>query len=337
MQGGAGAARCGERALPECPCIHLAGRAELRYKPRVQQNRVDLGTAGGLGAILLWSATFALARSLSEQVGPLTGGAAAYLIGGVVCLLRVGWSPARWARFLRLRRSYLFGCGALFVFYTAAIYLAVGLAKSREQLLEVALVNYLWPTLTVLGSLWLQEERASFWLGPGTALALAGVFLVMVQGESFSWNSMTEHVRSNPAAYALVLAGAVAWALYSNLTRRWSGPEGGGAVDLFVPATGLLLLGLRLLVTEPTAWSLRAGAEACGLSAVTTVAYFLWDFSMRRGNLPLVVACSYFTPLLSTLVSCAYLGVSPSPQLWAGCLLLVAGSLITWRAVTQRQ
>ena len=43
-----------------------------------------LATGGGLGAILLWSATFAVARSLSEQIGPLTAGAAAYLIGGGV-------------------------------------------------------------------------------------------------------------------------------------------------------------------------------------------------------------------------------------------------------------
>jgi len=37
-----------------------------------------------------------------------------------------------------------------------------------------------------------------------------------------------------------------------------------------------------------------------------------------------VVACSYFTLLLATLVSCAYLRVSPSPKLWVGCLLLVS-------------
>jgi len=45
----------------------------------------------------------------------------------------------------------------------------------------------------------------------------------------------------------------------------------------------------------------------------------------------LVVACSYFTLLLATLVSCAYLRVSPSPKLWVGCLLLVSSSLVTWR------
>jgi hypothetical protein len=33
-------------------------------------------------------------------------------------------------------------------------------------------------------------------------------------------------------------------------------------------------------------------------------------------------------------VSSAYLNISPSPKLWIGCLLLISGSLITWRSVT---
>ena len=130
----------------------------------MRQNRIDLSTGGGLGAILLWSATFAFARSLSEQVGPLTAGAAAYLIGGSVCLLRPAWSAKAVTVILKLSRLYLLGCGSLFVFYTAAIYLVVGLAKDREQLLEVALVNYLWPALTILCSLPLLKKRANRWL-----------------------------------------------------------------------------------------------------------------------------------------------------------------------------
>ncbi|MCX6929307.1 MAG: aromatic amino acid DMT transporter YddG [Verrucomicrobia bacterium] len=302
----------------------------------MRQKLNNLSTGSGLGAILLWSATFAFARSLSEQVGPLTAGAAAYLIGGFLCLLRLAWSPKPITRFLRLPRLYLLGCGFLFVFYTAAIYLAVGLAEDREQLLEIALVNYLWPTLTILFSLPLLKKRASLWLVPGTVLALTGIFLVMTQGAHVSWESFRGHLQHNPAAYILALAAAIAWALYSNLARRWSEPEGDGAVELFVPATGLVLLALRLMTTEPTGWCLQAIGEAFGLAAVTTLSYAFWDVAMRRGNLLFVVACSYFTPLLSTGVSCAYLKVSPSPRLWIGCLLLVTGSLVTSRSVSDR-
>ncbi|MEI6780381.1 MAG: aromatic amino acid DMT transporter YddG [Verrucomicrobiota bacterium] len=302
----------------------------------MRQNRIDLSTGGGLGAILLWSATFAFARSLSEQVGPITAGTAVYLIGGCLCLARLAWSRKGITELLKLPRLYLLGCGSLFIFYTAAIYLAVGLAKDRQQLLEIALVNYLWPALTVLFSLPLLKKRASFWLVPGTALALTGVFLVMMQGAHVSWVSWREHLQNNPAAYALALAAAISWALYSNLARRWAEPESGGAVELFLLATGLVLLAFRLVISEPTGWSFRAVGEASALAAVTALAYALWDVAMRKGNLLLVVACSYFTPLLSTVVSCLYLGVSPSPKLWIGCLLLVSGSLITWRSVSDR-
>ena len=165
-----------------------------------------------------------------------------YLIGGCFCLLRLAASSAPLTRFLQLPRLYLLGCGSLFIFYTAAIYVAVGLAKDREQLLEVALVNYLWPALTVLFSLPLLKKRGSVWLVPGTALALTGVFLVMTQGARLSWVSWRGHLQNNPSAYALALAAAIAWALYSNLARRWSEPESDGAVELFLPATGLVLL-----------------------------------------------------------------------------------------------
>lgn len=57
---------------------------------------------------------------------------------------------------------------------------------------------------------------------------------------------------------------------------------------------------------------------------------------MRKGILLLVVACSYFTALLSTLVSRCHLRVSPGPRLWIGCELLASGSLMTWRSVTDR-
>ena len=39
---------------------------------------MSLLTLGGLLAILLWSTTFAVARSLREQVGTLTSAAAVY-------------------------------------------------------------------------------------------------------------------------------------------------------------------------------------------------------------------------------------------------------------------
>lgn len=291
-------------------------------------------TAGGMLAIILWSSTFAVARSLSEQVGPLTAGAAVYLFGGALCLVRIQRSPVPVGTLFRRSKRYVWGCGCLFTLYTALIYLAVGLARDRQQLLEIALVNYLWPALTVLLSIPLLGNRAAAFLLPGTLLALIGVFLVMTQSAQLSWNSFYDHSTANPAAYLFVLTAAIVWALYSNLARRWSAPGSPGAVHLFVPTTGLVLGLMSLWAPEPTSWTVRAVLEVVALGTITVLAYALWDTAMRRGNLILVAACSYFTPLLSTLVSCAYLKVLPHSRLWMGCVLIIAGSFLSWRSVS---
>jgi drug/metabolite transporter (DMT)-like permease len=233
-------------------------------------------------------------------------------------------------RFVGLSRRYVFGCGSLFVLYTVLLYLAIGSAVDRQQVLEIGLVNYLWPAATILFSLLLLNKRANLLLVPGTVLALAGEFLVITQGAAVSWRSFQGHLQANPAAYAFAFVAAVAWGLYSTLTRRWSRPGAGGAVELFIPATGLALLILRLFSRESSAWSGQAAGEAAVLGVCTVLGYALWDAAMRRGRLLLVVVFAYFTPLLSTFVSCLYLGVTPGLRLWAGCLLLVMGSLMTW-------
>jgi drug/metabolite transporter (DMT)-like permease len=301
-----------------------------------ENGSVNLSTGGGLAALVLWSLTVAVARRLSEQLGPLTAGACVYLIGGAFCLVPLIRRRGVLWGLVKGSPRYVFGCGALFVLYTAVLFLAVGSAADRSQVLEVGLVNYLWPTATILLSLWLLNQRAGWLLLPGTVLALAGEFLVITHGDSVSWGSFWGHLQAHPGPYALAFVGAVSWALYSTLARRWSRPGAGGAVELFIPAAGVTLLILSLLSGESPMWSVRAGWEAMTLAGVTVLAYVLWDAAMRKGNLLLVAACSYFTPLLSTLVSCAYLRVEPGWRLWLGCLMLVLGSLLTWRSVSNR-
>lgn len=289
-------------------------------------------TLGGLLALLLWSTTFALARSLSETLGPVTAGAAVYAVGGIFCVGRLLTSRKSVGRLFGLGWKYVLGCGTLFVIYTVLIYVAVGMARNREQLLEIALLNYLWPALTILFSLLLIRSAPSLLVVPGTALALAGIFLVMTQGTEVSLTSFAGHVQSNPVAYGLALGAAVSWALYSNLARLWSKPDEDGAVELFIPTSALVLVGLRFFLPETSDWNERALIEAAVLGAITALAYALWDTAMRKGDLLLLAASAYFTPLLSTVVSCFYLRVFPGSRLWIGCALIVVGSLVSWRS-----
>jgi len=296
--------------------------------------KVNPGTVSGFVAILLWSATVALARSLSEQLGPLTAAAAVYGVSGTLAITRLLFTRDKMRQIRELPLKYLTGCGALFVTYMLLLFLAVGLAKGREQVLEVGLLNYLWPALTILLSIVLLKKKANFLLLPGTCLALCGIFLVVTQGIRFSWDAFFHNIMGNPISYALGLGAALSWALYSVLTRRWAHGETEGAVDVFLPAAGITLALFCFLADEQSLWSLRSVGEATFLGVATYLAYGLWDSAMRRGNVVLVAAGSYLTPLLSTLVSCVYLAVAAKPSLWVGCGLLTFGSLLSWVSVS---
>jgi len=113
------------------------------------------------------------------------------------------------------------------------------------------------------------------------------------------------------------------------LTRRWAREAETGAVPLFLLASGMVLGVLRLIFPETTQWNNQSLVELAYMALFPTIlAYAFWDSAMRRGNMILVTSLSYLTPLLSIIIGAIYLGVRTGWYLWAGCLLVVFGSLV---------
>lgn len=68
----------------------------------------------------------------------------------------------------------------------------------------------------------------------------------------------------------------------------------------------------------------------------TFLAYTFWDRAMRKGNIILVVSLSYFTPLLSIIISSLYLRVAIKANLWIACGLVIAGAVICKFSIIDR-
>ncbi|GAK88106.1 metabolite transporter (DMT) superfamily [Vibrio ponticus] len=89
----------------------------------------------------------ASARVVTEQLGPIGGSALLYSVAALLLVLIVGVpKPSLFS----LR--YLLLGGSLFVCYEIFLALSLGFSNSRSQAIEVSIVNYLWPALTVLFS-----------------------------------------------------------------------------------------------------------------------------------------------------------------------------------------
>lgn len=71
-------------------------------------------------------------------------------------------------------RRYLIVGSALFVSYEICLSLSLGFAADRAQAIELGIVNYLWPCLTVVFAMLINGQRASAWVVPASRCRCAG-------------------------------------------------------------------------------------------------------------------------------------------------------------------
>ncbi|STR39336.1 aromatic amino acid exporter [Klebsiella michiganensis] len=157
----------------------------------------------GLAAIVLWSTMVGLIRGVSEGLGPVGGAAMIYSLSGLLLIFTVGFPQIR-----QIPRPYLLAGSLLFVSYEICLALSVGLAGSRQQAIEVGMVNYLWPSLTILFAILFNGQKSSWLVIPGLFLALFGVTWVLGGEHGLNVDEITRNVVSSPAE------------LYSGVHRR---------------------------------------------------------------------------------------------------------------------
>jgi len=290
----------------------------------------------GFCAILLWSSTVALTRSITEKAGPFTAAGCVCLLSGIMGIIFFGIKGGFVSQLKTLPSRYIFSGGVFFVLHLTVFYLAMSLAKNRHEVLQLGLINYLWCFFTILFSLHFLNKKAHLLLVPATLLAMFGVFLVVAQGSSLTIGGFVENLAKNPVAYGLILAGAICWALYSNLSSLFAVHGCNSAVSIFLSAAGLMLLCVKFIHGEQSQWNVHTMTEILAMSFISILAYNCWDIGMRKGNMVLIAAGSYLIPFFSVLFSCIYLNVMAGLSLWLGCIFIIAGAFMSWLSVTEK-
>lgn len=287
-------------------------------------------TLCGLAAVLLWSALVGLIRATSEHAGPIGGAALIYTLAAALLWLVVG--RPRWRDFTP---GYLLAGGALFAAYEVCFSLSLGYASDRGQAIEVGIVNYLWPCLTILLAIALNGQRARWPIVPGTLLALAGIAWVVGGEGGLSLAGVWRNVATNPLSYGLAFTGAVLWALYCNVTRRYA--RGQNGIVVFFVLTAVSLWIKYAISAEPAvAWSWSLALPLAAAGGCMAAGYGLWNVGILRGNMTLLATASYFTPVLSTALAALLLDTRLALPFWQGVGMVTAGSLLCWVATRER-
>ena len=293
-------------------------------------NRSRNATLIGLLAIVFWSAIVGLIRSVTQSLGTVGGAAMIYTVAATVLLLTVG--------FVRLRefpRRYLLWGSFLFVAYEICLALSIGYAHTSRQAIEVGMVNYLWPALTMVSAIVFNKQRSSLLIVPGFIIAIAGVCWVLGGEEGLDFRGMMANIRSNPLSYGLAFAGALIWASYCTITARLANGKNG--ITLFFMLTAGVLWVQYLAIGAPAMhFDLSALIYLALAGAAMGFGYGAWNIGILHGNVTILAGASYFIPVFSAALAAAVLRTPLSLPFWQGAAMVCAGSILCWLATRRR-
>lgn len=278
-------------------------------------------TGIGLIAVLLWS-ILATLTVLARGIPPLQLEAMSFALGALVGVAFLIAKPEA-RRDLRLLTwpSTLLGVGGLLGYHFFYF-----LSLSSAPPLEANLLNYLWPLLIVLFSAFLPGEqgRLRWHHFAGSLLALLGAVLAITRG-SLDFSGFSGAF----TGYAAALAAALTWSAYSVMSRLFAAVPS-SAVTIYCAVTALAAA-LGHAGLEQTVWPLTGvqwlSVVLMGLGPIG-LAFYVWDYGCKHGDLRVLGAAAYFAPLLSSAVLMAFGLAEPSPTLWIAASAITAGALL---------
>lgn len=294
---------------------------------RVSSLTSTQATLIGLFAPICWGMSVGLVRGIAEGFGMAQGQFFLYCVATTCVFLIVGLPD-----FHRIDKRYLYFGIPTANLSSLSFCLAIFTSSGGAQTMEVGMVNYLWPSLTILFAVLFNGVRTRWWLYSGLLVAFGGIIVILSGDKGFSVTEFAVRFAENPISYLLALVAAVTWAGYSSMTRAWGKGINPSTIIFAVDTLVFLVLWLLDIGSQPVAASAHGLMSVIFGGIAVGMAYVVWTLGMSKGNITVLAAASYFTPVLSCVFATFWIGAELNSSFWMGVVLVVVGSLLCWDA-----
>lgn len=294
-------------------------------------NKQTKATAIGFGAIVLWSSIVGLIKEVSESFGVTGGAAMIYTVAFFFLLLSVGWVPLK-----KFPKKYLIVGAFLMVSYELCLALSIGYSQNSKQAIEVGMVNYLWPTFTIIATIIFNNKGFNWLIFPGVILSMLGIVWVLGGEEGLGIIDVLANVQMNPLSYGLAFLGALLWAAYCVVTVRIA--NGINGITLFFMLVAIVLWVKYFAIGVQPAMEFSVVSIIYLLLAASAMGfgYAAWNVGILDGNVTLLAGASYLIPVLSSALSSFILVTTLGVSFWQGSGMVCAGSILCWLATKER-
>lgn len=274
---------------------------------------------------VIWGANFTVVKYATQSLAPLAFNGVRVLLAAVaLVVLAVAGGRARPSRrdVLMLLGLGVLGNGLYQLFFVE------GVARTRPG--DASLVIAAAPAFIALLGRITGVERISRRGAVGVGLSIAGVALVVFGAPQAAAGAMQSTLLGN----ALVLGGALCWAVYTILLKPYTHRVDGIQLSAITMLGGAVLLGgFALPDVLRTDWSavtpLTWGAIAYSGLAALVIAYLFWYRGVRTLGPTRTAMYANLQPVIALLVAWMAFGDRPGLVQVAGVAIISTGLLLT--------
>ena len=205
---------------------------------------------------------------------------------------------------------------------TYIYYLFLYLGYSNAIGMEVLVIQYTWPILIVIFSIFILKERLSLIKITAITLGFAGVIIVLTKGNFKNINI------SNGPVIALVGAGAACFALFSVLSKNIKKEPLGVVTLYFLTACLASFISMQYF----SDFALPSSSEIMPIVVngilVNGFSYLFWLLALRSAEASWLAPFIFITPVLSAIYLIVFFGEPFAAAYGIGLILVVAGGLV---------
>lgn len=273
---------------------------------------------------LMWAGMFHVGQYAVAHMSPLSAAAWRFGLAALIFLPLVAWREG-WSLDGLRRNALVLTIMAVVGVFGFNMGLFYGLQHTSA--VNGALIVGVNPALTAVLAAFINRRAPSVAQVLGLGLGLAGVVVVVSHG---SWATLASlHVASGDA---LVLLGALCWAVYTVLPQRFV--KGLSSVQVAASTvTGgavLMVAFASVSTTDLVQWPSWPMLAAIGFMGIfgSVLAYLWWNDGIKVIGPTQAAICMNFVPLFATLIG-VLRGQHVGAAQWIGAALVVGGVLVS--------
>lgn len=281
----------------------------------------QISTLIGVSALIFWSTLVGMLRLSSDQFGPIYSVTYIYTVSAIILLLLYGLPD-----FNKSSRKFLLISSALFVTFELCFAFSITLASSPTKSIEMSIIFNLWPTLVIMILALLKEEKVNALTIAGFIISFTGIIIINYN-KNFNF---IDNIIENPLSYFLIFLSCILWAIYCIYTKKHSNGSNGVSLYFILTAITLWVFTISTKGLHFQVFDISSYLVVLIAAIFLALGYLAWNIGIIKGNMPVLVMLSYFSPIMSSSFSSLVLHSHLSINFWYGTCVVILGSLVCW-------